>query len=123
MSKKKKTKTINTTTTEKEDIIVNNAVEKTQAEVAKKYDVEVVKEPSLGEKISDGVDTALAWARRNWRKLTVAAIGVATAVALPVILDKRNIDDIPWQDLPLVEDEQEETVEEQSPEEEPAVEE
>ena len=61
-----------------------------------KYTVETVDKETIGEKISNAFDSGKAFVRRHWKKFAVVAMGIATAVALPIVLEKVHEDDIPF---------------------------
>lgn len=75
--------------------------------------MEHIEDRKFTDKIMNAWDVTTAFARKHWRKLLFGAMGVATAVALPMILDKKNeTPELPAEeDIPFLPEDEEKTEE------------
>lgn len=75
--------------------------------------MEHIEDRKFTDKLLNAWDVTTAFARKHWRKILFGAMGVATAVALPMILDKKNeTPELPAEeDIPFLPEDEEKTEE------------
>ena len=110
----------NVNTVNKTEVNTNDISKEENAMNENTNNMEHIEDRKFTDKIANAWDVATAFARKHWRKILFGAMGVATAVALPMILEKKNEtpelpaeEDIPFlpEDEERAEEPQEETVE------------
>lgn len=119
--RKKNVNTVNKTEVIDVEPINNNDISKEENTMNENTNnMEHIEDRKFIDKIMNAWDVTTAFARKHWRKILFGAMGVATAVALPMILDKKNEtpelpaeEDIPFLpgDEQQTEEPQEETIE------------